>query len=114
MAGTGVNPKSAKPKSIGDTVRDIVETLKAYAQQETVDPLKRLGKYLGFGVGGSILIATGFVFLMLAGLRVLQVETGSTFTGSWSWAPYAIVVVVSLAVAALFLSFIKPSKGGSA
>jgi hypothetical protein len=44
-------------------------------------------------------------------LRVLQTETGSTSTGSWSWAPYAITVVVALIIAAIFLSFIKPSKG---
>ncbi len=117
MAGTGLdpkitNPKGAKPKSIGETISDLVELLKAYAQQETVEPLKRLGRYLGFGVAGSVLIATGLVLLMLSGLRVLQTKTGSTFTGSWSWAPYAIVLVGTVLVAALFLSFIKPSKKG--
>lgn len=118
MAEAGPNPKGAQSapraqnKSIGETVSDLVELLKTYAKQETVDPLKRLGKYLGFGVGGSVLITTGLVFLMLALLRVLQTETGSTFTGSWSWAPYAIVVVVTVGVAALFLTFIKPSKKG--
>jgi hypothetical protein len=113
VAGAGLNDSSAnskraKQKSLGETVSDIVELLKAYAKQETVEPLKRLGRYLGFGIGGSVLIATGFVLLVLAGLRALQTETGSTFTGSWSWAPYAIMIVVSLLVAILFLSFIKP------
>ena len=113
MAGAGLNSnsaksKSGKQKSLGETVSDIVELLKAYAKQETVEPLKRLGRYLGFGVGGSVLMATGFVLLILAGLRALQTQTGSTFTGSWSWAPYAIMIVVSLLVAVLFLSFIKP------
>ena len=115
MAAAEPNPKgarSAKSKSIGETVNDLVELLKTYAKQETLDPLKRLGRYLGFGVGGSVLITTGLVFLMLSLLRVLQTETGSTFTGSWSWAPYVIVVVVTAGVAAIFLSFIKPSKGG--
>ena len=115
MAAAEPNPKrarSAKSKSIGETVNDLVELLKTYAMQETIDPLKRLGRYLGFGVGGSVLITTGLVFLMLSLLRVLQTETGSTFTGSWSWAPYVIVVVVTAGVAAIFLSFIKPSKGG--
>ena len=81
-------PEEREQKSLGEVVSDIVELLKAYAKQETLGPLKRLGRYLGFGIGGSVLIATGLVFLMLTGLRVLQVETGSTFTGSWSWAPY--------------------------
>ncbi|HTN81929.1 MAG TPA: phage holin family protein [Acidimicrobiales bacterium] len=107
-----VNPKSAKQKSLGETISDVVELVKAYAKQETVDPLKRLGRYLGFGVAGSVLIATGFFLLLLAGLRALQTETGSTFTGSWSWAPYAIVFVATVLIAILFLSFIKPSKKG--
>ncbi len=69
MAAAEPNPKraqSAKSKSIGETVNDLVELLKTYAKQETVEPLKRLGRYLGFGVGGSVLITTGLVFLMLA------------------------------------------------
>jgi predicted cobalt transporter CbtA len=111
VAGAGLNPKSAKPRSIGETISDIVELLKAYAKQETLEPIKRLGRYLGFGVAGSFIMATGFVLLMLAALRALQTETGSTFTGSWSWAPYAIVLVVSMLVGVVFLSFIKP-KGG--
>ena len=76
-----------------ETVNDLVELLKAYAKQETVGPLQRLGRYLGFGLGGSVVIATGCILLLLGLLRVLQTETGSTFTGSWSWAPYAITLV---------------------
>jgi len=106
------NPKSAKQKSLGETISDIVELVKAYAKQETVDPIKRLGRYLGFGVAGSFLITTGIMLMLLAGLRALQTQTGSTFTGSWSWAPYAIMLVVTILIAILFLSFIKPSKKG--
>lgn len=36
---------------------------------------------------------------MLAGLRALQTETGSTFTGNLSWLPYLIVIVVAGAIA---------------
>jgi len=107
-----MNPRDAKSKSIGETISDLVELLKAYAKQETVEPLKRLGRYLGFGLAGSVLISTGLFLLMLSGLRALQTETGSTFTGSWSWAPYAIAFVGTVLVAVLFLSFIKPSKKG--
>jgi hypothetical protein len=37
------------------------------------------------------------VFLGLAGLRALQSETDTALTGNWSWAPYAIMMVVLLA-----------------
>ena len=50
----------------------------------------------------ALLIGFGFVMLMLGGLRALQTETGTTFTGNWSWAPYVITlagggVVIGLA-----------------
>ena len=43
-------------------------------------------------------------FLALGGLRLLQTETGSTFTDDWSWVPYLIMVVVlALGAAAVWL-----------
>ena len=85
--------------SIGDTGRDLWDLLVAYAKQETVDPLRNLGRYVGFGVGGALLLGIGLIELSVAGLRALQTETGSTFTGSWSWAPYGIVLVAVVLVA---------------
>jgi hypothetical protein len=111
VADTDLKPRGGKPKGMTDTVNDLVELLKAYAKQETVGPLQRLGRYLGFGLAGSVVIATGCILLLLGLLRLLQTETGTTFTGSWSWAPYAITLAAALIVAAIFLSFIKPSKG---
>jgi len=65
----------------------------AYVRQETVVPLKQLGKYLAFGIVGSLLMGVGVLLLALGGLRLLQEETGTTFTGDWSWVPYMIVFV---------------------
>ena len=112
MAATDLNPKSGKQRSIGETISDLVELLKAYARQETVGPLKKLGRYLGFGVAGSVMLVTGLILLILGGLRAMQTQTGSTFTGNWSWAPYAITIAGTVLIAILFLSFIKPSKKG--
>lgn len=92
-------------------LRGLVELVRDYAKQETLDPLKRLGRYLGLGVAGAVLIGLGVVFLAMAGLRALQTETGSTFTGSWSWAPYLIVVVGMGAVAGAMAAAI--GRGGS-
>ncbi len=88
--------------------------LLAYAKQETVDPLKGLARYVAWGVLGSLCLGVGTVLLALAGLRVLQDETGTTFTGNWSWAPYAIVLTGAAAlVAALWSRTGKKRKGSS-
>ena len=72
-----------------------------YAKQETLGPLKSLGRFLLFGLIGSIAITAGAVLLLLAGLRALQTETGSSFAGHLSWLPYLIVAAVAIAVMGL-------------
>ena len=64
-----------------------------YAKQEIKDPVKGLGTYLLWGSVSMLLVGFGMVLLAIGGLRALQTETGSTFTGSLSWAPYGIVLV---------------------
>jgi hypothetical protein len=81
------------PKSIPDVVQDLWELLKAYAQQETIDPLKGLGRYLGFGIGGAALLSLGVFFLAFSALRALQTQTGDVFTGWRSALPYLIVLI---------------------
>jgi hypothetical protein len=102
-------PKS-EPGLKGD-VSSIFDLLKGYAKQETIDPLKGVGRYLGFGLAGSLLMGIGLVLVALAGLRALQTETGTTFTGNWSWAPYFITVAGTAIVIALAASRI--GKGGA-
>jgi hypothetical protein len=80
-----------------DTLQLIVD----YVKQETLEPLKGLGRFVLFGVVGSVLLAGGFVILAVALLRVLQGETGTTFSGNLSWLPYVICAVVSIGVGAL-------------
>jgi hypothetical protein len=74
-------------------VLELRDLIVAYFRQETVVPLQRLGRYLLFGVAGALLLGTGFILLGVGSLRLLQTETGSTFHGDWSWAPYGIVFV---------------------
>jgi membrane protein DedA with SNARE-associated domain len=74
-------------------LRDLVVT---YVKQQTIIPLQQLGRYVGFGLLGSLLLGFGVVFLGMSALRALQTETGDTFTGDWSWVPYLIVVVALL------------------
>lgn len=81
-----------------------------YATQETIEPLKGLGRFLAFGVAGSLLVGIGATLLFLAGLRALQTETGTTFTGNWSWAPYLIVTVAAGLVAGLAVRAISQRR----
>jgi len=84
-----------------DTVRELKDLVVTYAKQETLEPLKGLKKFIGFGLGGALLLGTGVFFLAMGALRALQTQTGTTFTGNWSWAPYLIVVVSLALLAAL-------------
>lgn len=105
MSDTAQNDTTEK--SIPQIVNELVELIKAYVLQETVDPLKSIGRYLAYGLAGALLGALGLVLLLLAGLRALQTQTGTALTGSWSWAPYAIVLAVSVLLVALAVSRIS-------
>ena len=75
------------------TIRELKELVVAYAKQETVDPLKGLGRYVGFGVAGAVLIGTGIAFIAVGALRALQTQTGPHLTGHLTFLPYVIVIV---------------------
>jgi hypothetical protein len=94
-------PPAGDPKSLPVLAEELWQMIVGYFKQETVVPLKGLGRFVAFGIVGSLLLGTGVVLLLLAGLRALQAETGSTFTGNWSWAPYGITIAGALLVAAL-------------
>ena len=98
-------------KSIPQVATELWELSVAYAKQETVDPLKGLGRFLGYGIGGAILFGLGSVLLLLAVLRAVQTETDSTFTGSLSWIPYLIVVIVALLLVGLVVWRVVKRKG---
>ena len=83
------------PTKIGELWRLVL----AYFRQETVEPVRNLGRFVAFGVAGSLVLGMGVSLLMLAVLRFFQTETGSTFTGHLSWIPYVIMMVVALVLA---------------
>jgi hypothetical protein len=76
------------------TITELKDLVVAYAKQETIEPLKGLGRYLGFGVLAALCLGTGCFFLAMALLRALQTETGDAFDDWMSFLPYVIVVVV--------------------
>lgn len=79
-------------KSPQETIAELKDLVVTYFKQETLEPLLGLRRYVAFGLLGATLLGLGVLFLAMAGLRALQTETGSRFSGSWSWAPYGIIV----------------------
>jgi uncharacterized BrkB/YihY/UPF0761 family membrane protein len=82
-----------------------------YAKQETIEPLKQLGRYLGLGIAGALLVFLGVFFIGLATLRLLQ--SFDPFDGA-SWAstlPYLVAVaVLVLALALIYLSLSRAKR----
>lgn len=84
--------RSARQASLPQLAVELKELVVTYLKQETIVPLRQLGRYVAFGLAGSVLLGTGSLLLAVGVLRLLQTETGTTFSGDWSWAPYLIVV----------------------
>ncbi|MBK9178194.1 MAG: phage holin family protein [Acidimicrobiales bacterium] len=98
--------------SLQEHLQELFDLLKAYARQELIDPLKGAGRYLGYGVAGSLCLGLGAILLLVSLLRVLQTETGDVFDGNWSWAPYFIVLALAGIVIAVALSRVNRKGSG--
>ena len=70
----------------GKTFDDLVGLLRSYVYQETVAPLQSLGRYLLFGLIGSLLVGFGAVLITIGGVKGLK--AWGVFDGWWSWIPY--------------------------
>jgi membrane protein implicated in regulation of membrane protease activity len=98
-------------KTPQEQLRELKELLIAYFKQETIDPIKGLLRYVGFGLLGALLMGTGIFFVAMGLLRALQTQTGTALTGNWSWVPYVITVAGLLGVA--FVAFLRARSGES-
>jgi uncharacterized membrane protein YidH (DUF202 family) len=86
-------------RSLPTQISELWRLVVAYFRQETVEPVRDLGRFVAFGVAGSLVLGVGVGLLLLATLRFFQTETGSTFTGNLSWIPYLIMLIVALVLA---------------
>lgn len=102
---------STETKSPQEHLSEIFELTKSYALQETVDPLKGLLKFVGFGLGAAVLGGTGVILILIGVLRVLQNETGEHLTGSLTWVPYLITLVVAAVCILIAVLAITRKKG---
>lgn len=95
--------KDGGRKGVTTEGREFVDLVVAYAKQETVGPLRGLGRFVAAGSLASVGFSLGGLLLLLALLRALQTETGSTFQGNLSWLPYLITAGAALIVLGLSL-----------
>jgi hypothetical protein len=91
-------------KSFPDTIRELWLLVRTYATQELLTPLKGLGLYLLWGVGGALLVVLGSGIFLLGILRLIQTETvrGQARHGTTAL-PYLILAV--LCVGLIFLLY---------
>ena len=78
------------------SIGEVIETVTTYAKQETVEPLKRAGRYVGFGAAGGLLTGLGVSLLLLGLLRFVQSEWSRAASGRLSWLAYLIALFAAL------------------
>ena len=77
-----------------------------YAKQQTIEPIRGVGRWLVFGLIAAVLMSIGLVLGVLGVLRVLQ-TTAIGESNGWSWTGYLITMVVCLTVGWLAISRIR-------
>jgi flagellar biosynthesis protein FliQ len=96
-------------------IDEIRELFVRYFKEQTIQPLKDLGRFALYGAIGSVFVAFGLVIGLVGILRMFQ-DLFPVLDGSLSWIPYLIIVVLALAIAALIVQRIfsgaqRRSKG---
>lgn len=90
-----------------DQVTDLVESVKQYARQETLEPLRGAARWVAVGSVAALSLGLSMVFLALAVLRLSQDLGGATLDGSWSFVHYLITLIVVSTLVALSFSRIS-------
>ncbi len=112
MAPAGA--KKPEDKGTAEVVADLWQLVRNYAKQETVDPLKSIGRFLLWGGLGALSLAIGLGLSILAVVRALQEESGSRLSGSLDWVPFLGALLLAIVAAALAARAItKPNRDGA-
>jgi hypothetical protein len=91
-----------------DQVSDLVESVKTYARQETLGPLRGAARWVAVGTLAATSLGLAMVFLAMGVLRLSQDLGGTTLDGSWSFLHYFFtLIIISLLV---WVSFSRISQ----
>jgi len=104
------NEAKAKARNPTGDAKDLVDLVIAYAKQETLEPLKGLGKKAALGVGGAVLLGIGGVFCSMGALRAMQSETDFFERHNLSYLPYFLTVAILLILSVIGWIGLGPGK----
>ena len=93
-------------KDAEDSV-DVVDAVVGYVKQETLEPLRGVGRWIAVGTVASSMVSIGMVMILLGALRLIDDVSGHAFDGMWSFAPYLIVLIIGIGCIALTLTRVK-------
>lgn len=101
MASSRITPRP--PNGPVDKVGDLFDSVKQYARQETLEPIKGALRWVGVGSVAALSLGLALIFSTLAVLRLSQDLGGTVLDGSWSFLHYFItLIVVAVLVAVTF------------
>jgi hypothetical protein len=94
---------SRSPKGPVDQVGDLFDSVKQYARQETLEPIRGAIRWVGVGSVAALSLGLALIFSALGVLRLSQDLGGTVLDGSWSFLHYFITLcVVAILVAVTF------------
>ena len=93
-------------KGVRGDLEELVSVLRTYVAQEIVGPLRGLGRFIGFGLAGSLFVSLSVLLGGMGLLRLLQAEV-SVFSTNWSFVPYLITAVALLIILAATLRVVS-------
>ena len=104
--------KDAKPKAKNPTgdARELVDLVITYAKQETLEPLKGLGKNAALGLGGALLLGIGGIFCSLGALRAMQSQTDWFERHNLTYLPYGATILILVVLSIIGWFGLGPGK----
>jgi hypothetical protein len=83
MESSRISPRP--PRGPVDQVGDLFDSVKQYARQETLEPLKGAIRWVAVGSLAALCLGLALVFSALGILRLSQDLGGTALDGSWSF-----------------------------
>ena len=104
------NEAKAKARNPTGDAKELVDLVIAYAKQETLEPLKGLGKNTLKGLGGAVLLGIGGLFASIGALRAMQTETDFFERHNLTYLPYIFTVIILLVLSLIGWVGLGPGK----